>query len=78
MDHRQSIHRSSSVQSNPVQHRRGTACMAERSYRTPYDPPTADLGQETTPAKFSILNWAQHQFERCTIYDNQGPIEISI
>jgi hypothetical protein len=85
MDHRQSIYRSSSVQFNPVQSSlpsiavgRGTARMAERSERSscgPCDPLAADSGQTTmcpTPAKFSILNWAQHQFESCTYLQQPG------
>jgi hypothetical protein len=86
VDHRQrqSIYQSSSVQFNPVQSSLpsiAVARMAERSSCGPCDPPVADSGQTTmcpTPAKTTILNWAQHQFERYTVYDSQGPIKISI
>ena len=76
VDHRQSIYRSSSVQFNPVQSSIASPWhirMAERSSCGPCDPPVTDSGQATmcpTPAKISILNWAQQRFERCTIYDS--------
>jgi hypothetical protein len=69
----------SSVQSSPMPI--AVALMAERSSCGPCDPPPADSGQTTmcpTPAEIAIFNWAQHQFETCTIYDSQGPIKISI
>jgi hypothetical protein len=69
----------SPIQSNPASPWHCTHGRALLSQ--PYDPPAADSGQAKmcpTPAKISILNWAQLQFERCTIYDNQGPIKISI